>query len=144
MVAKRFYKKKKPIPIQEYVEGIKAGDRTILAKAITLIESNNPAHLDTAQEVLKKLLPHSSKSLRIGITGVPGAGKSGIVRIYNKEKTIGDLFRYMKKIGEDIAVESLKTYLQNRKERNIPKLIEYAEICGVKKKIEPMVKAMLS
>src|SRR5690606_14727036 len=61
--------------------------------------------------------------------------KSGIVRIYNKEKTIGDLFRYMKKIGEDIAVESLKTYLQNRKERNIPKLIEYADICGVKKKI---------
>lgn len=70
--------------------------------------------------------------------------KSGIVRIYNKEKTIGDLFRYINKIGEDIAVESLKTYLQNRKERNIPKLIEYAEICGVKKKIEPMVKAILS
>ncbi|MEJ5262523.1 MAG: type IV toxin-antitoxin system AbiEi family antitoxin domain-containing protein [Ignavibacterium sp.] len=70
--------------------------------------------------------------------------KSGIVRIYNKEKTIGDLFRYMKKIGEDIAVESLKTYLQNPKGRNVPKLIEYAEICGVKKKIEPMVKAILS
>ncbi|MGQ9848302.1 MAG: type IV toxin-antitoxin system AbiEi family antitoxin domain-containing protein [Bacteroidales bacterium] len=70
--------------------------------------------------------------------------KSGIIRIYNKEKTIGDLFRYINKIGEDIAVESLKTYLQNRKERNIPKLIEYAEICGVKKKIEPMVKAILS
>ena len=70
--------------------------------------------------------------------------KSGIVRIYNKEKTIGDLFRYINKIGEDIAVESLKTYLQNRKGRNIPKLLEYAEICGVKKKIEPMVKAILS
>jgi predicted transcriptional regulator of viral defense system len=70
--------------------------------------------------------------------------KNGIVRIYNKEKTICDLFRYMNKIGEDIAVESLKTYLQNRKQRNIPKLIEYADICGVKKKIEPMVKAILS
>lgn len=70
--------------------------------------------------------------------------KSGVVRIYNKEKTIGDLFRYINKIGEDIAVESLKTYMQNRKERNIPKLIEYAEISGVKKKIEPMVKAILS
>jgi predicted transcriptional regulator of viral defense system len=70
--------------------------------------------------------------------------KSGIVRIYNKEKTIGDLFRYIKKIGEDIAVESLKAYLQNRKERNIPKLLEYAEVCGVKKKIEPMIKAILS
>lgn len=70
--------------------------------------------------------------------------KSGIVRIYNKEKTIGDLFRYINKIGEDVAVESLKTYLQNRKDRNIPKLLEFSEICGVKKKIEPMLKAILS
>ena len=67
-----------------------------------------------------------------------------VITRYNKEKTIGDLFRYIKKIGEDIAVESLKTYLQNRKERNIPKLLEYAEVCGVKKKIEPMIKAILS
>jgi predicted transcriptional regulator of viral defense system len=70
--------------------------------------------------------------------------KSGIVRIYNKEKTIGDLFRYINKIGEDIAVESLKTYLRNKKERDIPKLLEFSEICGVKKKIEPMIKAILS
>lgn len=70
--------------------------------------------------------------------------KSGAIRIYNKEKTISDLFRYINKIGEDIAVESLKTYLKNRKERNISKLIEYAELCGVKKKVEPMVKAILS
>jgi len=70
--------------------------------------------------------------------------KSGTIKIYNKEKTIGDLFRYINKIGEDIAVESLKEYLKNRKERNIPKLLEYAEICGVKKKVEPMVKAILS
>jgi len=70
--------------------------------------------------------------------------KSGIVRIYNREKTIGDLFRYINKIGEDIAVESLKTYLQNKRQRNIPKLLEFSEICGVKKKIEPMIKAILS
>jgi predicted transcriptional regulator of viral defense system len=70
--------------------------------------------------------------------------KSGTIRIYNKEKTIGDLFRYINKIGEDIAVESLKEYLKNRKERSIPKLLEYAEMCGVRKKIEPMVKAILS
>ena len=69
---------------------------------------------------------------------------SGIIRIYNKEKTIGDLFRYINKIGEDIAVESLKEYLKNRKGRSIPKLLEFAEICGVKKKIEPMAKAILS
>ena len=70
--------------------------------------------------------------------------KSGVVRIYNREKTIGDLFRYINKIGEDIAVESLKTYLQKKKQRNINKLLEFSEICGVKKKIEPMIKAILS
>lgn len=69
--------------------------------------------------------------------------KSGTVRIYNKEKTIGDLFRYINKIGEDIAVESLKTYLMNKKGRDIHKLLEFSEICGVKKKIEPMIKAIL-
>ncbi|MGB5288570.1 MAG: hypothetical protein WBN42_08750, partial [Ignavibacteriaceae bacterium] len=68
---------------------------------------------------------------------------SGTVRIYNKEKTIGDLFRYINKIGEDIAVESLKTYLMNKKERDINKLLEFSEICGVKKKVEPMIKAIL-
>lgn len=70
--------------------------------------------------------------------------KSGIVRIYNKEKTIGDLFRYINKLGEDVAVESLKEYLKNRKKMNISKLLEYSKICGVKKKMEPMIKAILS
>ena len=70
--------------------------------------------------------------------------KSGTVRIYNKEKTIGDLFRYINKLGEDVAVESLKEYLKKRKEMNIPKLMQYSEICGVKKRIEPMIKAILS
>lgn len=70
--------------------------------------------------------------------------KSGIIKIYNKEKTIGDLFRYMNKLGEDVAMESLKEYLKKRKEINIPKLLKYSEICGVKKKMEPMIKAILS
>lgn len=70
--------------------------------------------------------------------------KSGIIKIYNKEKTIGDLFRYINKLGEDVVVESLKEYLKKRKEMNIPKLLEYSEICGVKKKMEPMIKAILS
>lgn len=69
--------------------------------------------------------------------------KSGTIKIYNKEKTIGDLFRYINKLGEDLAVESLKEYLKKRKERNISKLLEYADICGVKKKMEPMIKAIL-
>ena len=69
--------------------------------------------------------------------------KSGIVRIYNKEKTIGDLFRYINKIREDIAFEALKEYLRNRREMNIPKLLEYASICSVRKKIELLSKAIL-
>ena len=69
--------------------------------------------------------------------------KSGIVRIYNKEKTIGDLFRYINKIGEDIAFETLKEYLRNRRKMNIPKLLEYASICSVRKKIELISKAIL-
>jgi len=71
--------KRKHLSIDEYVNGVIASDRNILARTITLIESNNNSHHETAQEVLKKLLPYSGKSLRIGITGVPGAGKSTLI-----------------------------------------------------------------
>ena len=64
--------KRSSLTVDDYVNGVLKFDRNVLARAITLIESNNPSHHDTAQEVLKKLLPHSGKSLRIGITGVPG------------------------------------------------------------------------
>ncbi|MFO7660885.1 MAG: methylmalonyl Co-A mutase-associated GTPase MeaB [Candidatus Cloacimonadaceae bacterium] len=60
-------------------KGILASDRTVLAKAITLIESNSPKHFSQAQELVKLLIPHSGKSIRIGITGVPGAGKSTFI-----------------------------------------------------------------
>lgn len=73
--------KRKNLSVDEYVNGVINSDRNILARAITLIESNNPRHHDTAQEVLKKLLPLSGKSLRIGITGVPGAGKSTLIEM---------------------------------------------------------------
>lgn len=71
--------KRKHLTVDDYVNGVLNFDRNILARTITLIESNNPNHHDTAQEVLKKLLPYSGKSLRIGITGVPGAGKSTLI-----------------------------------------------------------------
>ncbi len=61
------------------MEGVLARDRTILARAITLVESNAPAHQAMAQEVLKKLLPHTGQSIRVGITGVPGVGKSTFI-----------------------------------------------------------------
>jgi len=64
---------------EEYVKGVIEGERTILAKAITLIESNSKEHYEKARIVLNELLPYSGKSLRIGITGFPGAGKSTLI-----------------------------------------------------------------
>lgn len=69
--------------------------------------------------------------------------KNGSFKVYNKEKTICDLFRYQKKVGEDIAIESLKTYISNKKLRSIPKLLDYAEKNNVAKKIQPLLKGML-
>ncbi|MGL4292120.1 MAG: methylmalonyl Co-A mutase-associated GTPase MeaB, partial [Bacteroidales bacterium] len=70
-------KNKKPVyTANEYVAGILKGDITILSQAVTLIESTLPEHFALAQEVIEKCLPHAGNSFRIGITGVPGAGKS--------------------------------------------------------------------
>ena len=62
-----------------YIEGIRSGDRTLLSQAITVIESANPAHQEIAREIIKGCLPHAGKSIRIGITGVPGVGKSSFI-----------------------------------------------------------------
>jgi LAO/AO transport system kinase len=63
----------------ELVEGILAGNRTLLSKAITLIESNHPDHSESAREIVRQCLPHAGKSIRVGITGVPGVGKSTFI-----------------------------------------------------------------
>jgi LAO/AO transport system kinase len=62
-----------------YIEGVRKGDRRILAKTITLIESANPDHHRLAQAVIDQLLPHSGGAVRLGISGVPGVGKSTFV-----------------------------------------------------------------
>ena len=64
---------------KSYVDGVLAGDRVALARAITLIESERPADGDKAAEVLEAILPHAGNSHRVGITGVPGAGKSTFI-----------------------------------------------------------------
>ncbi len=70
-------RRRRPLPSAgELVEGILKGDITMLSRAVTLVESLSPEHQAIAQEVIEKCLPHSGKSRRIGITGVPGAGKS--------------------------------------------------------------------
>ena len=67
------------LTVEEYVAGVRSGDRSVLARAITLIESNAPAHMALAQEVLRELLPYTGGALRVGITGVPGVGKSTFI-----------------------------------------------------------------
>ena len=74
------YMKRKPrrrqLTAADYVDGILKGNITVLGQAVTLVESQNPDHYALAQEVIEKCLPHAGRSVRIGITGVPGAGKS--------------------------------------------------------------------
>ena len=69
----------KRLSAAEYTAGILAGSRTVLGRAITLVESTLPADQVLAQEVLQAVLPHTGRSLRVGITGVPGVGKSTFI-----------------------------------------------------------------
>ncbi|MFI3298090.1 MAG: methylmalonyl Co-A mutase-associated GTPase MeaB [bacterium] len=71
--------KKRELSVNDYVEGILAGNRSVLGQAVTLVESLKPEHHALAQEVIEKCLPHAGKSIRLGITGVPGAGKSTFI-----------------------------------------------------------------
>lgn len=71
--------RRRRLPLQAYVDGILSGDRVVLARAITVIESDHPADADLAIEILEAVLPHTGNSRRVGITGVPGAGKSTLI-----------------------------------------------------------------
>jgi len=86
---KRFLKnkKKKTLTVSQYVEGILNGEITILSQAVTLIESSKPEHQEIAQEIIVKCLPFSGNSVRIGITGVPGVGKSTFIEAMGKHIT---------------------------------------------------------
>lgn len=79
--------KSKQLSIDDYVKGILSSDRTILSRAITLVESSLFEHNLLAQEVIQRCLPYSGKSIRLGITGVPGVGKSSIIEVLGKQLT---------------------------------------------------------
>ena len=68
--------RRRTLTVDDYAAGVWAGDRAVLGRAITLIESGKGDHADLAQQLLQRLLPHTGKAHRIGITGVPGVGKS--------------------------------------------------------------------
>ncbi|MFD2550377.1 methylmalonyl Co-A mutase-associated GTPase MeaB [Bizionia sediminis] len=87
-------RQKKPTT-QQLVSDILAGNMTALSRAITLIESTNPAHAQQANDIITACLPHANKSVRIGITGVPGVGKSTFIESFGS---------YLSAIGKKIAV----------------------------------------
>lgn len=106
---------------QEMVDGILAGNKTMLSRAITLVESTNPAHLEKAGEVINKCLPHANKSVRIGITGVPGVGKSTFIEAFGK---------YLTGIGKKVAVLAVDPSSS----------VSHGSILGDKTRMEELVK----
>jgi GTPase len=76
--------KRKNLSLDDFMVGIKDGNRGILSQAITLAESSIPEHQELAQQIIEKCLPLKGNSIRIGITGVPGVGKSTFIESFGK------------------------------------------------------------
>ncbi|MDY4149506.1 MAG: methylmalonyl Co-A mutase-associated GTPase MeaB, partial [Paludibacteraceae bacterium] len=80
-----FRRKKRTLTAEEYFEGIRRGDASILGQAVTLVESSLLSDQAIAQKVIEMCLPYSGNSIRVGITGVPGAGKSTFIEALGME-----------------------------------------------------------
>ena len=109
------------IGADDLTAGILAGNITALSRAITLIESTNPLHLDKANHIITACLPHSNRSIRIGITGVPGVGKSTFIEAFGKHLT---------SIGRKVAVLAVDP----------SSTISHGSILGDKTRMEELVK----
>lgn len=81
------FARRRTLGVEDYVEGVLAQDRSTLGRAITLIESVRPEDEGLAEQVILRLLPHAGKALRLGITGIPGAGKSTFIECLGKRLT---------------------------------------------------------
>lgn len=88
-------KRHSEVNIDSLVKSLLKKDITALSRAITLIESKNPRHLEKANTIIKQCLPHANNSIRIGITGVPGVGKSTFIEVFGK---------YLTALGKRVAV----------------------------------------
>ena len=106
---------------QELIDGILSGNIAALSRAITLVESTNTSHLAKANEVINACLPHANKSVRIGITGVPGVGKSTFIEAFGK---------YLTSLGKKVAVLAVDP----------SSTISHGSILGDKTRMEELVK----
>lgn len=105
----------------ELVDGILANDKVALSRAITLVESTNASHLEKANEIINGCLPYANKSVRIGITGVPGVGKSTFIEAFGKHLT---------SLGKKVAVLAVDP----------SSTISHGSILGDKTRMEELVK----
>jgi len=122
LVVDQIQQSRKKLPsTQELVDGILSSNITALSRAITLVESTNPNHLDQANEVINACLPHANKSVRIGITGVPGVGKSTFIEAFGKHLT---------NLGKKVAVLAVDP----------SSTISHGSILGDKTRMEELVK----
>jgi LAO/AO transport system kinase len=105
----------------ELIKGILIGNRTALSRAITLVESTNPEHAEKANEVIKGCLPFANKSIRIGITGVPGVGKSTFIEAFGT---------FLTQLGKKVAVLAVDPSSS----------LSHGSILGDKTRMEELVK----
>ena len=113
--------RKKQPSANELVDGILQFDKTALSRAITLVESTNITHLEKANAIINACLPHANKSVRIGITGVPGVGKSTFIEAFGKHLT---------SLGKKVAVLAVDPSSS----------ISHGSILGDKTRMEELVK----
>ena len=114
------FRKKQP-SAEELISGILAGNMTDLSRSITLVESTNIEHLTKANTIINACLPHSKKSVRIGITGVPGVGKSTFIEAFGT---------YLTRLGKKVAVLAVDP----------SSTISHGSILGDKTRMEELVK----
>jgi len=74
--------RRQKLGLEDYVQGVLSGNRAIIGRAITLVESNVPDHVKLAQGLLQRLMPSTGNSIRVGVTGVPGVGKSTFIEAF--------------------------------------------------------------
>ena len=120
-VQKVLLKRKNQPSAEELIAGILAKDKVALSRAITLVESTNLSHLAKANEIINGCLPHANQSIRIGITGVPGVGKSTFIEAFGK---------YLTSIGKKVAVLAVDP----------SSTISHGSILGDKTRMEELVK----